>query len=124
MNLPQKYIHKAIISKLKTLGYVVDGLNYPRVEVYGFMTTPSGEKINKEWEVTFIIEAIDSANSPTRAMDMIENIRTNITESITVSNFSVLNVIWEQLEHFEEITENDYYIQRQIQRARFTVTEN
>ena len=124
MKLPQKYIHPAVITKLLALGYAVDGLNtYPRVEVHSFDTTPTGDKHNKQYDVTFIIEAIDSNTDPTRVIDIIERVRANIDVTLTISSFKIVYIIWELLQTFEELTETDLTIQRQLQRVRFTVEE-
>lgn len=124
MKLPQKYIHPAVITKLLALGYAVDGLNtYPRVEVHSFDTTPTGDKGNKQHDVTFIIEVIDNDTDLARSIDMIENIRTNIDVSLTISGVRIIYIVWELLQTFEELTETDLTIQRQLQRVRFTIEE-
>jgi hypothetical protein len=124
MKLPQKYIHPAVIAKLLALGYAVDGLNtYPRVEVHSFDTTPTGDKGNKQHDVTFIIEVIDNDTDLARSIDIMERIRTNIDVTLTISGVRIIYIVWELLQTFEELTETDLTIQRQLQRVRFTIEE-
>lgn len=124
MKLPQKYIHPAVVTKLLALGYAVDGLNtYPRVEVHSFDTTPTGDKGNKQHDVTFIIEVIDNDTDLARSIDIMERIRTNIDVTLTISGVRIIYIVWELLQTFEELTETDLTIQRQLQRVRFTIEE-
>lgn len=124
MYLPQKYLHKALISKLKTLGYSVSGLNtFPRVEVYNFDTTPTGEKVNKQWTVTFLFDCISAKTDPSESYTMLETIRNGFSESLTVDHFNIYLWIWDQHTDFMETSENDDIIFRQLQRVRLELTE-
>ena len=116
---PVKYLYKAVVAKLVSLGYKVDGVNnYPRVEVHSFDKTPTTEKNATSWDITFIIDVITNDSSPGPSFDIIENILNNFSESITITNFRCVIWDWELLTPVEEVNEADFNIWRQIQRVR------
>lgn len=122
--LPRTYLQKALVSKLKSLGYSVSGVNvFPRVEVYDFDTTPTGEKVNKQWVVTFLFDVVSNESDPSEGLSILETIRKNISESLTVEHFKIYIWIWEQHTEIEEATENENMIIRQLQRVRVEVEE-
>ena len=121
MYLPQIYLQKAIITKLKALGYAVSGLTtFPRVEVWDFITTPTGAKEDKQYIVTFLLDIISNKSS-LEALNILESIRGNFT--FTVEHFIPYILIWEQQTESEETGEGNNVIYRQIQRVRMELEE-
>ena len=114
---PHKYIKKAINTKLTAIGYAKQNA-FPRVEVHSFDTTPAGAKEDLEYEVTFIIEVIDENTSPSRSLDLIEDIRTKIDADLIIQGWKLVILNYELLTEIEEITDTDSNIFRQIQRVR------
>lgn len=124
MHLPSRYLLKAINAKVKTLGYSVSGINiYPRVEVYDFNTTPSGEKVNKQWAVTFVFDVVTNKSDSSDGYVILEAIRNSFGPSLSVLNFKIYIWIWEQHTEIQEITNNDDVITRQLQRVRVELEE-
>lgn len=119
---PVKYLYKAVVAKLVSLGYKVDGVNnYPRVEVHSFDKTTTTEKNMTSWDITFIIDVITNDSSPGPSFDIIENILNNFSEDISITNFRCVIWDWELLTPVEEVNEADFNIWRQIQRVRVRV---
>ncbi len=114
---PHKYIKKALVTKLGQIGYAKKN-GYPRVEVHSFDTTPAGAKEDLEYEVTFIIEAIDESTSPSASLDIIEDIRSKVDANLTIQGWKLVILNYELLTEIEEITDTDSNIFRQIQRVR------
>lgn len=122
---PTKYLFKALAAKVKTLGYVTQGVNtFPRVEIYNFDETPNGHKTNYEWDITCLIEAVSNSTSPAESFDMNEAIKNGVTTALNITNFKCDFMVWEQLTPFQETTETDLIIWRQSQRVRFHLTQN
>ena len=122
MYLPHKYLLKALVAKIKTLGYTMDN-TFPRVEIHSWDTTPEGEKTLVDWACTCIIEVISNTTDVAESLSIIEGIRSNIDESLVVENFNLWNVTWEMLSQYEEIDDNNKKIWRQLQRVRFNVSK-
>ena len=123
MYLPHKYLAKAINTKIKgsSIGYRTHGA-LPRVEVHSWDTTPEGEKTNIDWACTCIIEVISESTDVVESLTMIEKIRTNIDETLTVEHFYIWQVVWEILTEMEEVDDNHKHLFRQMQRVRFNLT--
>lgn len=122
MYLPHKYILKALVAKIKTLGYKMD-TSFPRVEIHSWDTTPEGEKTLTDWACTCIIEVVSNNTDVEESLNMIEAIRNAVDETLSVDNFTVWNIVWETLSQYEEIDENNKKIWRQLQRVRINVTK-
>ena len=122
MYLPHKYILKALVSKIKTLGYKMDA-SFPRVEIHSWDTTPEGEMTLTDWACTCIIEVVSNDTDVEESLNMIEAIRNTVDETLSVDNFTVWNIVWETLSQYEEIDENNKKIWRQLQRVRINVTK-
>lgn len=124
MKLPQKYLLPAIITKVKSLSYSVSGVNtFPRIEVYDFDTTPTGEKTNKQWVVTFLFDVISNSSDPGESLNILETLRSIFSETLVVPNFKIYIWIWEQHTEITEVTDNDSFITRQLQRVRIELEE-
>ena len=117
---PHKYLHKALVSKIKNLGFATFG-SFPRVEVYNFDVTPGAPKGINDYVVTCIVEVIDSGDDMTRSLDMIETLRTNLDE-INIAGYDVIAEP-EILTTATETTDTDFIIYRQIQRMRFIINK-
>lgn len=122
MYLPHKYLLKALVSKIKSLGYKMDN-SFPRVEIHSWDTTPEGEKTLVDWACTCIIEVISNTTDVAESLTIMEGIRDGINETMTVEHFTLWNVTWEMLSQYEEIDDNNKTIWRQLQRARFNVSK-
>lgn len=120
MYLPQKYIQKAVNDKIKSLGYSISGVTtFPRVEVYDFITTPTGEKENTEWICTFLIDVISTDAST--GLTILETIRNNF--NLTISHFENPLTIFEQHTEIDEEQDGLPIINRQLQRIRLYIKE-
>ena len=119
---PHKYLKKALVKKLGQMGYAKKN-GYPRVEVYNFDTTPIGAKEDKDYVVTFIIEAIDESTSPSASLEIIEDIRDKINDTLVIEGWKVVYLAYELLTELEEITDTDNNIWRQIQRVRIQLNK-
>ena len=122
MYLPHKYLLKALVLKIKGLGYTMD-TSFPRVEIHSWDTTPEGEKTLVDWASTCIIEVVSNTTDVEESLGMIEVIRNAIDETMAVDNFTLWNVTWELLSQYEEIDENNKKIWRQLQRVRFNLSK-
>jgi len=122
MYLPHKYLLKALVSKIKSLGYKMDN-SFPRVEIHSWDTTPEGEKTLVDWACTCIIEVISNTTDVAESLTIMEGIRDGINETMTVEHFTLWNVTWEMLSQYEEIDDNNKTIWRQLQRTRFNVSK-
>lgn len=124
MYLPAKYLLKAINTKVKALGYSVTGVNtFPRVEVYDFNTTPTGEKVNKQWVVTFLFDIVTNKSDSSDGYTILEAIRNDFDSSLSVSKFQIYIWVWEQHTEIQEATNNNDVITRQLQRVRVELQE-
>lgn len=120
MYLPQKYIQKAVNDKIKSLGYSISGVTtFPRVEVYDFITTPTGEKENIEWICTFLIDVISTDAST--GLTILETIRNNF--NLTISHFENPLTVFEQHTEIDEEQDGLPIINRQLQRIRLHIKE-
>lgn len=121
---PSKSLFQAVVAKLLTLNYAVDGVNtFPRFEVHSFDTTPTLEKERTSWEVTFIMEAITNDSSPGPSLDMVENIKQYFSETLTITHFRCVIWQWDMLTSIEEVTDTELNIWRQVQRVRVTLEQ-
>ena len=119
---PHIEIKKAINKRLNELGYpIVQG--FPRVEVHSFDTTPSGDKANIVYDVTFIVEVVDKSTSPATSLAMISNIRANLENGLTISGYNLVFLDYELLNEIEETTDTEDIIWRQIQRIRINLNK-
>lgn len=120
---PHIEIKKAINKKLNELGYpIIQG--FPRVEVHSFDTTPSGDKANIVYDVTFIVEVVDKATSPATSLNMISNIRANLEDGLQITGYNLVFLDYELLNEIEETTDTEESIWRQIQRIRINLNKS
>lgn len=120
---PHIEIKKAINKRLNELGYpIVQG--FPRVEVHSFDTTPSGDKANIVFDVTFIVEVVDKATSPSTSLNMISNIRANLEDGLQITGYNLVFLDYELLNEIEETTDTEESIWRQVQRIRINLNKS
>ena len=125
MYTPHKYLDIALHAKVMALGYPTFGASvYPRVEIHSFDTTPTGAKDGRQWEVTCLLDVISNSTNPAEADDIIEVLRGGITESLSVTGYTLVEVTWEILNTSEELDESTSFIQRRLQRVRFYLHKN
>lgn len=121
---PTKWLLKALNATITGLGYeTIDVNTFPRVELYDFIETTNGHKTNYEWDVTCIIEAISNKTSPAESLDINEAIKNGLTTAINITHFKCDILIFEELLQYQEVSENDMVIWRQLQRVRFHLTQ-
>ena len=116
---PEYALLIAINTKLKALGYQIEGVNtFPRVEVHSLIGTETGEKAETQWAVTGLIDVITQSSAPDSAYGIVNTITTNINESLQVSGYNLYIWVIENTENFEETSDNDDVISRILIRFR------